>query len=45
LAEDLQTQNDDFASLNVDLSQNYRILKETQDDNTKKRKMAQLGAS
>ena len=44
LAEDLQKLNGDIASLNVDLSQNYRILKETQDDNIEKSKMAQLGA-
>jgi signal transduction histidine kinase len=44
LAEDLQKLNGDIASLNVVLSQNYRILKETQDDNIEKSKMAQLGA-
>jgi signal transduction histidine kinase len=44
LADDLQKLNGDIAGLNVDLSQNYRILKETQDDNIEKSKMAQLGA-
>jgi signal transduction histidine kinase len=44
LAEDLQKLNGDIVGLNVDLSQNFRILKETQDDNIEKSKMAQLGA-
>jgi signal transduction histidine kinase len=44
LAEDLQKLNGEIASLNVDLSRNYRILKDTQDDNIEKSKMAQLGA-
>jgi signal transduction histidine kinase len=44
LAEDLRRLNSEIANLNVDLSQNYRVLKETQDDNIEKSKMAQLGA-
>jgi signal transduction histidine kinase len=44
LAEDLQKLNGEIANLNVDLSRNYRILKETQDDNIEKSNMAQLGA-
>ncbi len=44
MADDLQKLNGEIATLNVDLSQNYRILKETQDDNIEKSKMAQLGA-
>jgi signal transduction histidine kinase len=43
-AEDLQKLNGDVATLNVELTQNFKLLQETQDDNIAKSKMAQLGA-
>jgi signal transduction histidine kinase len=44
LALDLQTLNNEIASLNVELTQNFKILQKTQDDNIAKSRMAQLGA-
>lgn len=43
-AEDLQKLNGEIAHLNVELTQNFKLLQETQDDNIAKSKMAQLGA-
>lgn len=43
-AEDLQQLNGEIANLNVELTQNFKVLQETQDDNIAKSKMAQLGA-
>lgn len=43
-AGDLQKLNGEIANLNVELTQNFKVLQETQDDNIAKSKMAQLGA-
>lgn len=43
-AGDLQKLNGEIADLNVELTQNFKLLQETQDDNIAKSKMAQLGA-
>ncbi len=36
--------NDSIAKLNRELAENFRVLKDTQDDNIQKSKMAQIGA-
>ena len=42
-AAELQKVNEDVILLNADLSRNIKLLRETQDENLKKGKMAQLG--
>ena len=42
-ASELQRVNDDVIQLNADLSRSLKLLRETQDENLKKGKMAQLG--
>lgn len=44
LAGQLTVMNQDVALLNKGLAENFRILKETQDDNIKKSKLAQIGS-
>jgi signal transduction histidine kinase len=44
MARQLTLMNDDVAMLNKDLAENFRVLKETQDDNIRKSRMAQIGS-
>ncbi len=44
LARQLTDMNNDIAGLNMNLAENFRVLKETQDDNIKKSRMAQIGS-
>jgi signal transduction histidine kinase len=43
-ADEMQRLNSEIASLNKELANNYKVLKETQDDNIAKSNMAQLGS-